>query len=379
MARKRSTASTFPFIFFSKFVKKSSITGFILLLAWTVYELGQNVVHLPQTTKLPASNATTELYSNQTQDNLPHLYQQAIDNAQKSITLSIYSLMDEHIIQALRKKSVEGVPVYIVSDAKASPGLSQKLPQATVVRRIGQGLMHQKILIVDEKQVWLGSANLTYSSLNIHGNLVIGIDNPSMAHALTERIKSMDEDGRVSSPLMHRITTAGSQNVELWVLPDDPGAVKRMIDLFRSAKKTIKVLMFTWTRADFTQELIDASKRGVKVEVILDRYSGKGASAKAARILEKGGIPIRFSSGRGLLHHKFAYIDDRILVNGSANWTNSAFKFNDDYFVVIYPLTLEQQAKMNQLWNVSQRESTKPNVTIKGDKEKWKDHQPFEE
>lgn len=373
MARQRN--SPIPKFPFPKLIKKTSVSGLIILLAWTIYQLAQNV-HLPQPTKVPASNAPVELYSNQTQDDLTRLYLHAIDSAKESITLVIYALMDDQIIDALKKKSEEGIPLYIVCDAKASPGISRKLPKATIVKRFGDGLMHQKILIIDNKQIWLGSANLTYSSLHIHGNLVIGIDNPALAQALTDRAKSMDEDGGVSSPLMHRETTAGPQNLELWVLPEDPNAVQRMIDLFRSAKKSIKVAMFTWTRVDFTQELIAAAKRGVQVQAVLDRYAGKGASAKVVRLFEQAGIPVRLSTGQGLLHYKFAYIDDSILVNGSANWTNSAFTRNDDYFIVVYPLTPDQQIKMNQLWSAIYRKSAPPNEATKNSKQKgkWRPH-----
>lgn len=346
---------------FSKLFKKSSLTGLIVLLAWTLYQLAANY-HSVQPVKLPASNAPVELYSNQTQDDLTHLFQQAIENAKESITLIIYALTDPQIIQTLQKKSESGVPTYIVCDAKASPGISHRLPRATIIKRYGKGLMHQKILIIDNRQIWLGSANLTTNSLSLHGNLVMGIENPAIAQALTDRAKSMDEDGGYT-PLLHKETTAGPQNLELWVLPDDRNAIKRMIALFRSAQKSIKVAMFTWTRVDFTEELIAASKRGVKVETIIDRYSGKGASAKIVRLLEQGGIPIRLSTGNKLLHHKFAYIDDNILVNGSANWTNAAFKENDDYFIVLYPLTPEQQDKMNKLWGILIKESEKAEIS----------------
>jgi phosphatidylserine/phosphatidylglycerophosphate/cardiolipin synthase-like enzyme len=219
--------------------------------------------------------------------------------------------------------------------------------------------MHQKILIVDQKQVFLGSANLTPSSLSMHGNLVMGIENEALADKLTKRAKSMDEEGHVT-PLLHQETAAGEQKVELWMLPDDPKGVKRMIELFRAAQKSIQVAMFTWTRFDFTQELIAAAKRGVKVEAVIDHNSGKGSSAKIVEMLAKAGIPVKLSKGPGLLHHKFAYIDREILVNGSANWTSAAFKSNDDVFMVIWPLTDTQRIKMDDLYSVIQKQSEIP-------------------
>lgn len=356
MARKKrkDSLSTLP-----KWVKKSPLTAFIALLIWITYQFIEVIpFQKNENYQIPSSTSPAIFYSNQTRDNLTTIYKQAIDQAQKSITLAIYALNDDQIIQSLQKKSEEGIPIHIICDANATKGITCRLPHATIIRRVGKGLMHQKILIVDDKQVWMGSANLTKSSLNTHGNLVIGIEHPSLAEALTKRSKSMDEDGGFT-PLYHRITQLGTQTFEQWVLPDDQGASKRMIDLFRSAKKTIKIAMFTFTRNDFTQELIEAKKRGVSVEAVIDRYNGKGTSAKIVKKLDEAGIPIRLSSGHGLLHHKFVYIDDHILVNGSANWTERAFEKNDDYFVVLYPLTNEQRQKMNELWSVIQKESKK--------------------
>ena len=56
----------------------------------------------------------------------------------------------------------------------------------------------------------------------------------------------MDEEGGFT-PLLHQVTNSGPQAVELWVLPDDQGPLEAD-RLFRSAKKSIKVAMFIWTR-----------------------------------------------------------------------------------------------------------------------------------
>jgi cardiolipin synthase len=336
-------------------LKKFVISTVIFLLAWTFYHLALNF-QFPSPTKLPSSQSPVELYSNQTHDDLTHIFQHAIDSAKESITLLIYALTDPQIIQALQKKSESNVKVFIVCEARASPGISHRLPRATIVKRYGYGLMHQKILIIDNKQIWAGSANLTHSSLHIHGNLVMGIENPSLAEALTERARSMKEDGSFTA-LPHRETMAGPQNLELWVLPDDHLAIERMIETFRSAQKSIKVAMFTFTRQDFAEELIAAARRGVNVEVVMDRYSGKGASVKVVKLLEENGIPVRLSPDNKLMHHKFVYIDDNILINGSANWTKAAFNDNDDFFIVVSPLTPEQEVKMNKLWDILIKES----------------------
>lgn len=330
-------------------LKKSSISGLIILLLTAIFTLGESFQESPPI-QLPTSDSSVELYSNQANDDLSKIYLTTIKAAKQQINLVIYSLLDQQIIGALQEKCEEGVPVHVVCDAKASLGVSRKLPGANIVKRFGQGLMHQKILIIDQKQILLGSANMTQDSLRVHGNLVMALENPALAQIMVAKAESMDEEGN-HTPLMCQKTQCAGQNIELWELPDDPQAADRIVQLIRSAKKTIKVAMFTWTRKDFTQELIDATKRGVRVEAVIDRYSGKGASSKIVEMLEKGGIPVHLNTGQGLLHYKFAYIDEEILINGSANWTAAAFKTNDDYFLVVQDLTVSQKKKMNYLWD----------------------------
>lgn len=354
--KKKSSLFQLPF-------RKISLSGLFLTLFFFLFTIGADL-QFSTALKIPTSDSSVELYSNQTDDNLTDLFTQAIEQTKESITLVIYALTDYEIIQALNKKCKEGIPVYIVCDAKASPGISRRIPDATIIKRFGEGLMHQKILIIDRRQIWMGSANFTMSSLGVHGNLVIGLDHPALAEVLISRSLSMDEEGAVTAPILHCCTRAGSQNLELWVLPDDPTAVDRVIQLIRSAEKSIKVAMFTWTRVDFAKEIIDAAKRGIDVEVVIDRNSGKGASSKIVKMLDEAGVCVHLSTCKGLLHHKFAYIDNT-LVNGSANWTQAAFKTNDDYFLIIDSLTDEQKVKMGQLWERIRQESNKPQFSKK--------------
>jgi cardiolipin synthase A/B len=351
---KRSSSFSFPKVLgkvFPKLLgKKSSSTALIALLVWAIYQLIANH-QAAQPIILPSSTTPVQIYSSQGGDNLQQLYAQTIASAQKSVTFVIYALKDPLVVGALQKKSDDGIPVYIVCDAKASPGVSRLLPKAKIVRRLGEGLMHQKILIIDNQRILLGSANMTTKSLTTYGNLVYGIDNPALAEALTAKAFSMDEEGG-STPLLHKETQVAGQNLELWILPDDTKAVDRMITALRSAQKTMRIAMFTFTRMDFAQEIIDAAKRGVQVDIVLDRYSSKGANAKVVRTLEQANIPVRLSTGNDLLHYKFVEIDQTTLINGSANWTNNAFKANDDCFIILSPLNAAQQQKLDQMWKV---------------------------
>lgn len=310
-----------------------------------------------QAVQQPSASRPTELYSNQTRDDLRSAFIQAINEASQSIYLSIYSLTDRSLIAELRKKSEEGVDVTVIYDADASEGVHRKLGKKVhAVSRKGRGLMHQKILVVDDLKCWIGSANFTPTSLRSHGNLVLGFYCPELAKTLKEKAQTLAREGKVKT-IASRNFQINGQKVEMRFLPDDADAVARIKQLIRSAKKTIKIAMFTWTRRDFANEVIEANKRGVRTEVVLDRNSGQGVSALALDILQRNGIPVRVSQGTPLLHHKFMIVDDEILVNGSANWTKAAFTQNDDCFIVLHDLTTEQKNRLEQLWEVILEES----------------------
>lgn len=353
----------------SHFLKKSIFSALWLLLLWIFISL---VIHYPidKDITLPSPESPIELYSNQTGDNLSALFTEAIESAKASITLSIYSLTDAKMIKTLQKATDNSIAVTIICDAKASPHVSQYLPKATLIKRFTKGLMHQKILIIDTKTIYLSSANFTYNSLHIHSNLVIGIENEHIAQLLEIRASSMTEEGGYT-PLPFTETAINDQHIELWVLPENKEAVARIKNLFKSAKKSIQVAMFTFTRIDFAEELIEASLRGIRVNVILDRYSGSGASAKVAKLLDKKNVAVNLSTGNKLLHTKCALIDENILVTGSANWTKAAFQENDDYFIVLYPLTPKEREKMKELFERMTAES-KPLELIEKEKKKKK-------
>ena len=338
-------------------MKKSTIGAVIVFLLLTVVDLASKIQ--PPSLTLPPTDQSIELYSNQTGDDLTHLYVSAIQGAKESITFVIYALTDPLIIEALNQRSKAGIPVHIVCDAKATKGAANKLLKATFIKRVCKGIAHQKILVIDQKQILLGSANMTTGSLTLHGNLVMALDHPELAEVIIKKVHSMDDEGNTAL-IPHTKTIANNQNIELWFLPDERQAVTRLTELIRSAQKTIKIAMFTWTHKQLTKELAEARIRGVHVETILDRQSGKGVSAGVFQLLEKGGLAPRLSTGQGLLHHKFVYIDDTILVNGSANWTFAAFNKNDDCFMILFPLNEDQQNKMNHLWTVIQNKSMRP-------------------
>jgi phosphatidylserine/phosphatidylglycerophosphate/cardiolipin synthase-like enzyme len=254
----------------------------------------------------------------------------------------MFGLTDPAILKALAEKIEAKIPTTLYYDPSGSGNIRKTLPKAEIHPIFQSGFMHQKILILDEEKIFLGSANFTTPSLRMHDNLVVGLASHKIARFLKE--KTPGSHGHLRS-------LVGGQEVEIWLLPDPKGhALADLKKKLRTARRTLRIALFTLTHKDLTEELIRAKKRGVNVTVVIDLHSALGASARSIEALEASNVRVLYSQGVQLLHHKFVYIDEQTLVSGSANWTKAAFAKNSDSLLILHNLNKDQRRFMNRLW-----------------------------
>lgn len=345
-------------------MKKSKVTfrkarAAAVVLFLLIYTLIVEVVSAPAPSILPTKELPIHLYSNQVGDNLQKTFKEAILQAKESIACIIYSLNDNEIIAALRKKAEEGVSVAVVYDPVASQNIDFRLgPKVHTKPLRHKGLMHDKLIAIDHKQAWIGSANLTRDSLLLHANLVMGIESPEIALAIEQKAASWP---KIKEPL---IIKSQEQTLEVWFLPDAPQVLDRLLSLLGSAKKSIKVAMFTFTHPKLIQALVDAHERGVDVEVVLDFDSSRQTSLQAFERFKREKMNVLVSQRDGLLHEKVAIIDNAILVAGSTNWTKAGFTANDETLCILFDLTQDQQQTLAHFWKTTQNEA-KPSFSKK--------------
>jgi len=323
--------------------KNIFILFFLIIIAFYI-----NLIVSTITPNLPKPGEKPTFYSNQMRQDLKMTILRALKIAKKSIYLVMYDLTDPHIKDILNKKSENGLNIKVFIDKNSFCNLDIKPYQITKVK--SKGLMHQKILIIDGSLVFLGSANMTTSSLIMHDNLIVSFYSPEIAKFLTE--KAPFSASNTSSMI-------GGQKIEVWLLPDFQnsalGKVKNLID---SATSSVEVAMFTFTHPILTEALIKAKNRGLKVKVAIDFQSKNGVSNKTIEKLQKENIEIYSNSETKLCHHKFISIDNKTLICGSANWTKSAFNNNHDCFFILYDLDLKQKEFLKKLWKIIQLESS---------------------
>lgn len=292
---------------------------------------------------LPKREDPPRFYYHPSREDLRMTLVNAIDKAKESVFLSIFGLSDPVVLGALQRSSQKGVATTVYYDTKGSPNVSKMLPNA-IVHPIRQGgIMHHKMIILDHELVFLGSANFTTQSLKMHDNLVIGLASEKIARFLEE--KAPDKTGYLRAQV-------GGQEIEVWLLPDPKGhALSDLKHKIRKARRSLKMALFTLTHPVLVDEIIEAKKRKVEVTLIVDMHSAMGASNQALEALKAAGVPILYSQGVQLMHHKFIVIDDALLITGSANWTKAAFNKNNDALITLHHLTEDQRDVLGKLWS----------------------------
>ena len=120
---------------------------------------------------------------------------------------------------------------------------------------------------------------------------------------------------------------------------------KKMI---QQAKHSIQVMMFEMGYYDeypmalsnlLIRELINAGKRGVKVEVILEVKEGGDRTTERNRhtgkILSGGRVEVIYDSLSKTTHGKLMVVDGELSLLGSTNWTCYALTSNNEASVLV--------------------------------------------
>lgn len=117
----------------------------------------------------------------------------------------------------------------------------------------------------------------------------------------------------------------------------------KIIKELDTAEKQILVAMYIFTDRELAQTLVQAANRGVKIKIVMDGTKTNEIKYSKHRFLDSRGIELKLDKThiskdgkyRGIMHHKFAIIDNKILINGSYNWTHSAEELNAENILIV--------------------------------------------
>jgi phosphatidylserine/phosphatidylglycerophosphate/cardiolipin synthase-like enzyme len=211
--------------------------------------------------------------------------------------------------------------------------------------------MHNKFTIIDDKEVWTGSMNLTYYGAYRHNENLIQVNDTQVAFNYTEEFSQLWSGVHNQANAADNYVMVGRIPVDIHFSPDDNFRETRLLPLLQQATQSVHLMAFAFTSKDIAAELLRLKASGVEVKVVLDKgLSGQRSSRYEDLLAEQ--VDIRRDGNPYKLHHKVIIIDQRYVVTGSYNFSQNAESRNDENSLVIDDLAIARQfeAEFNKVY-----------------------------
>jgi phosphatidylserine/phosphatidylglycerophosphate/cardiolipin synthase-like enzyme len=114
----------------------------------------------------------------------------------------------------------------------------------------------------------------------------------------------------------------------------DGGCLDAVIKEIDNAKSEILVQAYSFTSKKIANALVDAYKRHVKIEVILDQGQ-RTEKHSSASFLAKAGIPVYIDAKHYTAHNKLMIIDKLTVITGSCNFIKAAENDNAENMLIM--------------------------------------------
>ncbi len=126
--------------------------------------------------------------------------------------------------------------------------------------------------------------------------------------------------------------------------------------MLERAKVSIDVAMYSFTDWELAEELGRLARSGVRVRVYRDSVQSEQESQhglSTTQILLAAGVQVKVKASRDLMHLKSYAIDGALLPTGSANWSPTGLKRqdNDLRYEVDPALARQFEARFSEMWD----------------------------
>eukprot|EP00775_Hariotina_reticulata_P011476 gene11476-11620_t len=128
--------------------------------------------------------------------------------------------------------------------------------------------------------------------------------------------------------------------------------LSRFLQFLSSARVSLDICVFNITCDEISKAILAVHQRGVRVRVISDNDQATSAGSDINQ-LRAAGVAVETDLDQYHMHHKFAIVDQRMLANGSFNWTRQAVLYNQENVVITdNPVLVQQFARQFEvLWS----------------------------
>lgn len=297
------------------------------------------------------------------------------------------------VLSELSQAAARGVRVRMIFDkqmAKTDPqalAFLLRMPGAAIrvldFNLIATGSHHAKYLVVDGRELFLGSQNFDWRSLSQIHELGVRLAQPHIVGQLAFLFEmdfalAQDRNDTLESnpPVLPRGPTP---EIEVGISPPQltPDGIRPalpvLLDMIRGAKSTLSIQLLRYSAHSGTdhwdtleEALLMAASRGVKVQLLVSNWSIQTPEIDdlkklsqvpniEVRIASIPELPDQFIPYARVIHSKYAVADEHQLWLGTTNWERGMFMASRNVDAVFRRPVLAKQAQQifNRLWKSS--------------------------
>ncbi|MCX5783938.1 MAG: phospholipase D-like domain-containing protein [Elusimicrobia bacterium] len=286
-----------------------------------------------------------------------------ISSAKKSLDIETFYIISKpaslmgKVIAEIKQAAGRGVKVRIIIDSvfyrkmpQAADGLKLTPNIELKVIPFGKGIMHAKYFIADGEEVFLGSQNFDWRSIEHIHETGIRIKNKTLAQGFL-RVFNSDWEGKTPSDnlnLADEVKIGGGVSAHIAISPK--GSIKgflweidEIVKAIKTARSEILISVMTYSLAgekggwrEIDSALRQAGERGVKVKIIFaDWAMGKKSSQAIKELSRSKNIELKISSipqySGGFIeyarveHCKYMVVDGNLSIISTSNWEKNYF------------------------------------------------------
>ena len=274
---------------------------------------------------------------------------EAIDAARLSVDVAAYSISLNSVRDALIRAHDRGATVRVVME---STNMDRSDPQRMIKAGIPivgdnrDGLMHDKFIVIDKSEVWMGSMNFTDGGAYDDSNNLMRIRSTKVAEDYTKEFNEMFVDNKFGEEVVaetpNPTVTIDGTRLDIYFSPDD-GVLAALVPLLESAQESIFFLTYSFTSNQLGDIVRQKAEAGLTVAGVMDDEQIATNQGTEFDPFRQANLDVRRDGIEGLMHHKVFIIDQQIVVFGSYNFSQSAEQRNDENLIIVYNPVIAHQ------------------------------------
>ncbi len=318
------------------------------------------------------SNAEKEQYSTEglpadlLADSVAERLIHYIDSAQTSIDVAAFEIDLTDISNAVIRAHKRGVEIRWITDDEFGTETDKKPGhgQLAAMEKVGieiiddqrGGLMHNKFWVFDGEIVWTGSINATINGMFEQDNNAIVIKSPELASIYTQQFDEMwagEFGARAPSVVEEQSLVINGTRISVFFSPEDK-PVQYIVPLLENARRNIRFMAFAYTQPDMGNAMLSQIEAGLTVEGVFEAVGSDSEHSEMMK-LHCGSGNMRRDGNPGFLHHKVIVIDNRIVITGSFNFSDSANTRNNENVIIIDNAEIAKQYlnEFQRVWEIA--------------------------